>query len=370
MEFRRAAGVKIAAMQEAGSVPPILPAPGGTANRAPHPFGDIIRENVFTPYRERILYPAAAVGVLVLLPLAFRHFHEGNVAIAGLLLVLVAMMGVDVAATRRGKRPPIPLALLLMPAAAAVAIALATHGLYGALWAFPTVTFSYFVLKRRAANIGSIGMLLLGTSLLYMYQELGMALRFFLALGLVIVAINILLDVLGAVYERLLEQSVRDPSTGAYNRRHMETCVQHVIERHRRTRATASVLAIDIDRFGKVNDRFGVEGGDRVLRAFTELIRGRVRSQDLVFRSGGQQFLVLLPDTGAEEAKTLGEELRAMVAEAPLAEGHPLTVSVGVTELRDGDAIETWTRRAVMAMRHAKDEGRNRVMVAPAAEGA
>lgn len=337
----------------------------GAGRDAPQEIGDIIRENVFTPYRERILYPAAAAGALILLPLSVVHFMDGSKAIGLLLLLLVVMLGVDVVATSRGRRPPVPFAILLVPTAAAVLIAMAQQGIAGALWAFPAVTFSYFVMRRRAANIGSVALLVAGSLILFSYQDAPVALRFFLSLALVIVTTNIVLEVLESLHARLLEQSVTDAATGVYTRRHLETCAQHMIERHARTGDTGSLLLLDIDRFKKVNDRFGVDGGDRVLRAFAGLVRSCLRAHDLVFRTGGQQFAVLLPDTALKGAMVRAEELRGAIERALLAEGHPITASIGVSELRAGDAAETWVKRATLALRHSKDEGRNRVTAMP-----
>ena len=332
------------------------------------PIGEIIRENAFAPFRERILYPSAAAGAVVFLPLALHHIHQQDYFLAAALLVLVGMLALDAVAIGRNGPPPIPFALLLIPAGGAVAAALATHGLYGALWTFPMVMSCYFVLRRRIANLVAIGMLLLGVTMLVFYHDSGLALRFFVALGLCVLTVNVLLEVLESLHARLIEQSVTDTSTGAFNRRHMDTCLQHLLERHRRNGATASLLVLDIDRFAKVNDRFGVEGGDRVLRAFVGQVRERVRVVDMLFRCGGEKFAVLLPDAKQEEAAMLAELLRRDVAHTPVATGHSLTVSIGVSELRAGDVPETWLKRAEVALRNAKDEGRNRVMVAPAVE--
>jgi diguanylate cyclase (GGDEF)-like protein len=305
---------------------------------------------------------------MVFLPLALHHIRQGDDVLAGALLLLVAMLSIDAIAIARNGPPPIPFALLILPAGAAVGAALATHGLYGALWTFPMVMFSYFVLRRRAANAVALGMLALGVAMLVAYHDPGVALRFFVALGLCVVILNVLLEALESLHARLIEQSVTDLPTGAFNRRHMDTCLAHVLERHRRNGATASLLLLDIDRFSRVNDRFGVEGGDRVLRAFVEQMRERARRVDLVFRCGGEKFAVLLPDAKQEEAAMIAELLRRDVAHAPLATGQSLTVSIGVSELRAGDISETWVKRADAALRNAKDEGRNRVMVAAGAK--
>lgn len=335
--------------------------PNRPRNGSPQPMGEIIRENVLAPYRERILYPAAAVAAIVVLPLAIVHFMEGNRAIASLLVVLVLMLAADVAALARGRRPPVPYAMLLVPALAAISISLVHHGIPAALWVYPVVTFGYFALPRRMANAVGIAMAALGTALLLLYHDPGLALRYCVSLGFVIGTTNVLLEAVEHMHARALEQSVTDAATGTYSRRHLETCIGHLVERRSRTGETATLLWIDFDRFTRVNDRFGVAGGDRVLHRFAGQARARLRPQDILFRAGGEQFAVLLPDTPLAAGAGVAEELRAMVERGDLADGHPVTISVGVSEVRAEDGFEEWTRRASRALRHAKDEGRNRV---------
>ena len=99
-----------------------------------------------------------------------------------------------------------------------------------------------------------------------------------------------------------------------------------------------------------------------MLRSLVELIRARSRKVDLLFRMGGEKFLLLLPDTRCDEAHVIAEHLRAAVAQAPLGDARPVTVSIGVSELAAGDAMQDWIARAGQALARAKDEGRNRVV--------
>lgn len=326
------------------------------------PIAEIMRENAFAPYRTRILLPMAAFGALAFLPLALAHAAAGRLWLGGLLAIVALMLGIDAVAMGRGRRPPIPFAALMLPGLATAAIGFATQGIHGALWTYPAVLFGYFALSRRQATLMSVVMLAMGTALLAVYQEPATALRFALSLGLCLITTNIILDVLDSMQERLLEQSVTDPLTGAFNRRHLEVCLQHVIERRRRTGATATIVVVDVDRFRHFNERFGLRAGDAVLQSLAVLLRQRARKLDLVFRSGGEKFLLLLPDTRAADAMVLAEHLRAAVAQADFAEGRRLTASLGVCELAPDDGVEGWMKRAEAALRRAKDEGRDRVM--------
>jgi diguanylate cyclase (GGDEF)-like protein len=159
----------------------------------------------------------------------------------------------------------------------------------------------------------------------------------------------------------MLAQTITDPLTGAYNRRHMETCLDEVIERQRRSQASAALLLIDIDQFKPVNDRFGHAAGDSVLRTVVALVAGRVRRLDRVFRIGGDEFLLLLPDTDLDAAQTVAEDLRSRIAASVIAGTPPVTVSIGVAVLQPGQQMDAWMHAADTALYRAKQQGRNRV---------
>jgi diguanylate cyclase (GGDEF)-like protein len=321
-------------------------------------------ENVFMPYRARILYPIATLGSAIFLPLAIVDYFRGKVAISALLLCLVAMLLADAIALHRRKAPPVPFATLLIPGCAAVAFSMATQGIYGVLWSFPVVLLSFFVLPRRLANALSVVLLFAGMVLTWQPNEVGTTIRYGLALALSLVVINIMLGVLESLHARLLAQSLTDPLTGAGNRRQMDNSLAEVIERNRRSFAPAAALLIDIDHFKRINDRHGHEAGDEVLRSIVELVNDRRRKLDQIFRQGGEEFLLLLPDTRAGEAMGVAENLRKAIMREPILRDQPVTVSIGVGELHPGETCKDWMKRVDEALYAAKKDGRNRVAAA------
>ena len=129
------------------------------------------------------------------------------------------------------------------------------------------------------------------------------------------------------------------------------------------------MILLDADRFKALNDRHGHGAGDDVLRGLAERLRSRVREEDLVARFGGEEFLVVLPDTGAEGAASAAEDLRAAVAAAPFPIGRftvALTVSVGWATWR-GESLERLVARADRGLYAAKEAGRDRVRSGDAA---
>jgi diguanylate cyclase (GGDEF)-like protein len=326
-------------------------------------FGD---GDALDGHREKILFRIAVVSAVLLAPFGVNNLFIDRVPLGIAILVTVAVLTVDAVAIHRGRRPPVPFELLLVPVAVAVALLLRTQPMYGVLWTYPAILFSYFVLSRRLAIPVSLGLLTAATAMVYTYIDAGTALRVFASVLLTIVIVNIILGVVNDLHARLVAQAVTDPLTGAYNRRHMESCLDDVIERQRRTGASAALLLIDIDQFKPVNDRFGHAAGDDVLRTVVGLVVDRVRRLDRVFRIGGDEFLLLLPDADLGAAQKVAEDLRARIAVSAIAGTAPVTVSIGLAVLQPGQQMDAWMHAADAALYRAKQQGRNRVVAADA----
>jgi len=167
-------------------------------------------------------------------------------------------------------------------------------------------------------------------------------------------------------YRDALAAAHRDPLTGIGNRAALEDTLSREVNLALRHNQPLSLLVIDIDWFKQVNDRHGHTVGDAVLRSVAHVIQGVLRSDDLLFRYGGEEFVVLLRGTRQDGAVVLAERVRATVAAAVCAcEGKNITVTVsaGVASLRDDDG-NTLFDRADHALYEAKQQGRNRVIVA------
>ena len=175
-------------------------------------------------------------------------------------------------------------------------------------------------------------------------------------------------DQLRASVTQTIEMAVTDGLTGLHNRRYLDSHLQTLFDRAVGRRRPLSVMITDLDRFKSINDTFGHDGGDDVLREFAQRLRKNVRGIDLACRFGGEEFVVVMPDTDAQVAEKVAERIRAEIARAPFAVGHDgqtveVTVSVGVSSLRRGtDTVEALMKRADVALYEAKSGGRNRVV--------
>jgi diguanylate cyclase len=169
---------------------------------------------------------------------------------------------------------------------------------------------------------------------------------------------------------QLNEQAIRDPLTGLFNRRYLETIVPHELARCAREGTQLTLMMMDIDHFKSVNDRFGHQGGDEVLKALGELLNSTVRGSDVACRYGGEEFLLLLPNMPAHCAAERAEQWRAAFAAMTVAANDAAiraTLSIGVAiHPRDGHSLHELIRAADLALYRAKSGGRDRVAMADA----
>ena len=168
--------------------------------------------------------------------------------------------------------------------------------------------------------------------------------------------------------EETVEQAVTDALTGLHNRRYMEGHLDTLVRDSVRGGRHLSVLVADIDFFKHVNDTYGHDAGDTVLREFANRIRRNTRGIDLACRFGGEEFVIIMPDTEADRAYQIGERLRACIAANPFMIAETavrVTTSVGLASLAgDGDTPHALFKRADDALYSSKRSGRNIVSVA------
>jgi two-component system, cell cycle response regulator len=173
-------------------------------------------------------------------------------------------------------------------------------------------------------------------------------------------------DRMRANYRRSLSLALTDELTGLYNRRYVFSHVAELLARLPEHGNETAMMLFDIDDFKQVNDRYGHVAGDEILRELARRALRHLRSIDLVGRLGGDEFIVVMPETDLAGAVIVAERLRAAVADEPFMLGNtgalPVTVSVGVAPTGEqADTLETLMKRADDALYAAKNAGRNRV---------
>jgi diguanylate cyclase (GGDEF)-like protein len=168
--------------------------------------------------------------------------------------------------------------------------------------------------------------------------------------------------------ENLRYQSIRDPLTGLYNRRYLEDFLFKQIHQAQRAQAPVSILMLDLDHFKKINDTYGHDAGDAVLKELGRILQSDIRGDDIATRYGGEEFIVLFYNTDAETAKNRAESLRLSVSMLQVKYGAqqvgPITISIGISVYpNDGKNPLELIDAADKALYSAKNTGRNRVVL-------
>ncbi len=164
--------------------------------------------------------------------------------------------------------------------------------------------------------------------------------------------------------ENLRELAMNDPLTGLFNRRHVEEELRKELDRADRHGRPLALAMMDADHFKRINDGHGHHTGDEVLRAIARRCRNLLRAHDLIGRYGGEEFVIVFPETTLAEATVVAERLRAAVAEHRIKVADAalaVTVSIGLAELVPGQGLEKLFQRADSALYRAKQDGRNLV---------
>ncbi len=168
-------------------------------------------------------------------------------------------------------------------------------------------------------------------------------------------------------HEEIYHLAITDGLTQAANKRHLLDFLEREIARAVRHERPLSLVMFDIDHFKRINDSFGHLAGDRMLVGIAQYVAASVRRDELFSRYGGEEFAVVLPETGLDEAAGFCERIRAMIDGAIFEfDDHQMraTISLGATSLRKGDTVQSLVERADAQLYQAKRAGRNRVCIA------
>jgi len=157
--------------------------------------------------------------------------------------------------------------------------------------------------------------------------------------------------------------AAEDSLTGLYNRRKINELIQHEIERSERYQKGFSVIIMDIDYFKRVNDRHGHLAGDELLKMLAQILLTTIRHTDEVGRWGGEEFVVLCPETNNEGASSLADKIRQKIEYSTFNDYGKQTASFGIACYQEGDTIDTIISHADKALYMAKNTGRNRIEV-------
>ena len=313
---------------------------------------------------------ALALGALAFAaPFAIADLVRGEDLASGActLALSLALAGHALLVPRAPRLSWISAALLVPLTIAALVLSLRVHGVGAIFWCYPVVLGFCCLLPERAAWAACALMMVTVLSLAWGRFEPEIVVR----AGATLVAVTLfaatVVRVIAAQARRLQAHGETDPLTGLANRRSLHPGLERAIADAGTGAGDTpmSLLALDIDDFKRVNDDFGHAVGDEVLRATGAFLRERTRAGDVAWRTGGEEFLVLLRGAGRDDALRLARELVRDYPGRVVRPDGRATFSVGLAALEPDETADAWMRRADRALYRAKATGRDRVVDAP-----
>jgi diguanylate cyclase (GGDEF)-like protein len=300
-------------------------------------------------------------GLLLAIPLIAQDVMRGQFDTAALGATLLVLFVAEIASMRLSDRRLVRPVVLLSTAAAGLLLLLPVKGLPFLDWAYPLILGFHFILPRRQALVLNAILLVALGVLLPGLGDWVETTRMLAAMVLTSVFAGVFALLVDRQHDALEAQLITDPLTRAYNRRHLEMRLGETVHRRRRHGHPASLILFDIDHFKRINDTSGHECGDRVLRILVDTVKARIRLTDEIYRYGGEEFVVLLPDTALDAAAKLAQDITDMIADVRVIDAGRLSISCGVGELLPDEDAGAWVRRCDAALYQAKHEGRGRV---------
>lgn len=231
-------------------------------------------------------------------------------------------------------------------------------------WAYSFPIFAFLMLSPRYALLLSCVVVVTVAPLFVAHYSVSEAVLSLVNLVLVVGLAHALVSIYFSLSHSLHQQSLTDFLTDARNRRELMEKGRHIVAQARKLNQDLALVLLDIDHFKLVNDQFGHLVGDEVLKEMVALIRTSVRGTDVVYRYGGEEFVVLLPGVDLRMAVKIAEKIRRQVESWQFTVAGHLTLSGGVAELQASESLEQLINRADEALYNAKAAGRNQVLSA------
>ena len=320
-------------------------------------------------FRARATLGVALIALVLLLPFAVASLVQRQWAHGSGTLGILLLLGASALCVVRGRsHRGITLWALVPGGMLFMTQVIRVDPLAGTVWCYPSIIAVYCMLDQRRAWAGNAIILAAGLGAAWTSMEPALASRITATLVAVSAFSAILVRVIDVQQTRLASQVVTDALTGLYNRLPLATALDAAVTERRAHGVPASLLALDLDHFKRINDDGGHDAGDEVLRGVGALLRSGPADGRRAFRVGGEEFTVLLPGFTAAAAERAAGALCDAFRVAPRLAVRGATVSIGVATLGVDEDRRDWQRRADALLYEAKRAGRDRV-VTDAADG-
>ncbi|WP_394252028.1 GGDEF domain-containing protein [Vibrio profundi] len=310
--------------------------------------------------RRRVLKVILVVSFLIMVPLSIKNYYIGQSSLATLLLIFESSLFIEVYGVLYLKKAvfgySVPLVLL------GISIIYSVHifGTLATYWTFPIITSIVFVVPKHAA-LAINTLIIVGVSAAaFQHQDSMITLRFALALLTCATISHFAIEAVRTLQHNLRYLSTRDSLTGALNRHQLDAFLEDASQGNKRQQV-ASIAIIDIDKFKQVNDLFGHDVGDQVIKIVVETINENCRQRDLLFRLGGDEFLLLFNNTTQDVAQRVLSSISHKIRNRHYPSHAQVTLSIGIAESQTDEDIDQWIKRADVALYEAKRSGRDAI---------
>jgi diguanylate cyclase (GGDEF)-like protein len=318
--------------------------------------------DVFEVYQKRSRVRLNALLSVILLPFITLNLINSAFIFSLLLALIFFQTFTNVVSYVYKKRYIFPTVATFSIGFLVIIYGIAHLGLYITYWAYPVLIIYHFYTPRLTVKYTTPFIITALALVTYIYHDQALALRFVATLSLMYFFTSIMIGVITEQQSKLKALATRDPLTNASNRNYMKKSFQSAIDRALRGYGKASLVYLDLDHFKPINDTYGHSAGDRILIELVKLVKSRIRQVDEIFRSGGEEFIILLSDTDLRGALTFADDLRRQIDEHVFHDEIKVTASLGVAEYHHNQDVEQWIKEADKQLYKAKHHGRNCVM--------
>tara|TARA_R100001440_G_scaffold25353_5_gene41280 strand:- start:8604 stop:9671 length:1068 start_codon:yes stop_codon:yes gene_type:complete len=313
-------------------------------------------------YQRQIVYHVHFWSLIAVAPLVIVQWANGHALLSLLLALFCLNLVLVILFLRTRNRYLFKGRFFALFAIACTVYSTVINGHNGLFWAYSAIAAIFFLLSlREALSVNLIFIVVMSTVSFMRFPEQEFW-RIAFSLSLTGIFVGVFAWLVGRMQKELTELATTDPLTGCLNRSQLADLLNTQIQLRERYERVATLVLIDIDHFKAINDRWGHAAGDEVLTALAARLKRRLRDADQLFRIGGEEFMVILPETRHQQAEELANQLLSTIRATPVRDDIQITASAGVTEVIKGETWSTWLNRADQALYAAKDAGRNRMI--------
>jgi len=315
-------------------------------------------------FKRQLVYHLHFWAFIAVAPLVVVQWQHHHFLLSALLILFCANALAVIALLRFRGTYFLKGRLFPLLAVVCAAYSTAINGHVGLYWAYPAASALFFLLPLREAVASNI--IFVSTMAVVSFMNFPEAdfWRITFSLGLNCLFSMIFAWLVGKLQNELTRLATTDPLTGCLNRSQLADILNSQIQMRERYERVSSLILLDLDYFKLINDQWGHLAGDKVLKEMTLRLRKRLRESDQLFRIGGEEFMIVLPETSQQEGNLLAHQLLTSISARPFLEDIKVTASASIAEVSKGETWSVWLNRADQALYEAKSQGRNQVISA------